>query len=321
MTFGEDLSTTTLALVAVLVVIIFDRVWHIPAAVHPLTLFRLLVINLGNKVLPADSPEGSPPKSQHYISGTLGIGVLILPLLVVVGTVFSFAEFQWFFDAITLFVCVNFYPVRRNYKRVIQSLTANKKYLAREKLATMVARQTDNLSDIGIAKAAMESYLLHFYQQFVGVLFWFLVLGPLGALGYRLLLEFRRHWHRRRPNYALFARPAYLLSQWLIAPAYILGALLTLLVSSPFSAIQSLSGHYKSGVTTYVLALFGGGMGFTLGGPAFYFAQKYRDARVGGERQVRLSDLTYTLRAINRATWLLVFLLTLWLLVDWQISL
>ncbi|NVK57676.1 MAG: cobalamin biosynthesis protein [Alteromonadaceae bacterium] len=309
--------TFTLAVMIALIVIIIDRVWHISAQVHPLTLYRLLVINLAKKV----RPPLSAPVSQHYISGSLGIMVLTVPFLIVLALILSVAHYQWFFDAVILFLCLNFYAVRRTYKRVIAALSHNKKLLARERLIQLVARQTTTLSDIGIAKAAIEAYLLRFLQQYIGVLFWYFILGPLAALSYRLLLEFRWQWHRKYIKNKYFSLPAYWLTQCLIVPAYCVGAILLVLCTSPLKAIRGCRYAGQRDLTSLLLAIFGAGMGFTLGGPAIYDGITHRHTRVGGSRQVRLSDLTFSLRAVNRATWLLVSLLTLLLLVFWQLQL
>lgn len=310
-------SDITLSLIIVLCVMIIDRVWRIPSQAHPLTLYRMLVTNLALKVCPSQTA----PVSQHYISGTLGIVVLTVPFIIVTAFILSVAEFDWFFDTLLLFICLNFYSVRWQYKLVIQALTGGKKLLARERLSSLVARQTASLSDIGIAKAAIEGYLLRFLQQFVGVLFWFLVAGPLAALTYRLLLEFRWQWHRKIQKFGRFSLPAYWLSQAMLWLPYGIGLMLIVLTTSPIGAIKGLKNASQRDLTSLILAAFGGGMDVQLGGPAVYDGLKIRHQRVGGERQVRLSDLTYTLRAINRATWLIMIVLTLLLITCWQLKL
>ena len=312
----SSLSPPLIALMTVLLVILIDRVWHIPERVNPVTLFRLMVVNLGKRVC----PDASSPASQHMISGTLGIIVLLLPLLVVTAIIISAMEFKYVIDGIILFGCLGFHRTRQQYKAVIACLSKQKKLLARERLSYMVARQTDRLSDIGIAKAAIESYLLRFLQQYVGVLFWFLVAGPMAALSYRLLLEFRWQWHRQQPGFSHFSQPAYYLTQWLIWPGYVIGTLLLLLVTSPAKGMAAWRMAKQNDLTSTVLALFGGSLNIILGGPNIYADRTVRHHRVGGANQVRFSDLTYVLRAINRATWLGMTLLTLVMLTLWQLS-
>ena len=306
-----------LNLIIALSVMIVDRVWHIPARMHPLTLYRMLVINLARKVCPARQA----PVAQHYISGTLGIIVLTLPFLVVLAFILSLAEYRWFFDTLLLLVCLSFYPLRRQYKLVIQALSGNKKLLARERLSNLVARETQTLSEVGIAKAAIESYVLRFVQQYLGVLFWFLLTGPVGALAYRLLLEYRWQWHRKAARFSAFGLPAYWLTQCTLFVPYLLALLLLPLATSPLAAMQGLKNTPERDMSSLVLVLFGGGMHIQLGGPAIYGQTKYRRSRLGGSRQVRFSDLTHTLHAVNRATWLTMSLLTVLLIICWQLKL
>ncbi len=313
---ASTLSPLLIALMTVLLVILIDRVWHIPERVNPITLFRLMVLNLAKRVCPA----ATAPISQHYISGTLGIIVLLVPLLVVIAIITSAMEFNYVVDGIILFGCLGFHHVRQQYKAVIYCLSKQKKLLARERVSHLVARQTDRLSDIGIAKAAIESYFLRFLQQFVGVIFWFLLAGPIAALGYRLLLEYRWQWHRQNPKFSHFSQPAYHLTQWLIWPGYVMGTLLLLLVTSPTKGIAAWRSARQKDLTSTVLALFGGSMNIILGGPNIYDDRTVRHQRVGGANQVRFSDLTYVLRAINRTTWLGTILLTLVMMTLWQLA-
>ncbi|GGF73640.1 cobalamin biosynthesis protein CobD/CbiB [Alteromonas lipolytica] len=307
----------SLRLVIALCVILVDRVWRIPAQAHPLTLYRMLVNNMAVKVC----PDTTAPVSQHYISGTLGIVVLTFPFIAVLAFMLGMAEYRWFFDSLILFCTLNFYPVRRQFKLITNALSGSKKLLAREQLSPLVARQTASLSDIGIAKAAIESYLLRFLQQFIGVIFWFVIAGPLAALTYRLLLEFRWQWHRLAPGFKHFALPAYGLSQVLIWLPYSTGLALIILATSPVKACRGLLASPSKDFTSLLLATFGSGMNIQLGGPAIYHGIKRRYHRVGSARQVRLSDLTYTLRAINRATWLTLTGLTFALIICWQLKL
>lgn len=313
---SSELSPWLIALMTVLLVILVDRVWHIPDRFNPVTLYRLMVLNLATRVL----PDQTAPTSQHYISGTLGIIVLMVPMLVVVAIIISAMEFKQVVDGLILFGCVGFYNVRKQYKAVVYCLSKQKKLLARERVSHLVARQTDRLSDIGIAKAAIESYLLRFLQQFIGVLFWFLLAGPIAALGYRLLLEFRWQWHRQRPGFERFSIPAYYLTQVLIWPGYVIGTMLLMLVTSPLKGVAAWRSARQKDLTSTVLAMFGGSMNIILGGPNIYNDHTVRHQRVGGANQVRFSDLTYVLRAINRATWLGMILLTLVMITSWQIT-
>lgn len=295
-------NSTVLQLLAVLLTAIaIDSVWRWPEKYHPLTLFRLLADGMAKKV----RPGASEPASQHKVSGALGAIVLIAPFTVLLAMLVYMAEYPIFFEAIILISALDFAGVRWRYNQVVSALANGKKVLAREAVSNMVARDCQRLSEVGIAKAAMESYLLRFYYQFCGVVMWFLIGGPVLALLFRLLLVFTWQWHWRRPGYYWFALPVRRMSRLMaLLPAFV-GACLFASVTHPVASFKAWKRCGQKDTTSWLLALSGGGLGIKLGGPAFYSDNLIRYSRVGGSREVRLSDLTYCRRAIVRATLLL----------------
>lgn len=292
-------------LLLLLVVVIIDSLWRWPQKYHPLTLFRLLADGMAKKVRPktTDSP------SQHRISGALGAVVLIVPFTVLIGVLVSMAEYPLFFEAVILLSVMDFAQIRFHYNAVVKALSKEKKVLAREMVGYMVARDTNRLSDIGIAKAAMESLLLRFYYQFCGVVFWFLIGGPVAALLFRLLLLFNWQWHWRKPGFYWFALPVRTITRLLsLVPAFI-GAGLLSLATNPLGGFKALFASPAKDSTSLLLALSGGSLGIRLGGPSLYSGNMIRYARVGGKREVRFSDMVYCRRAILRAILLLLSLL------------
>ncbi|WP_414828334.1 cobalamin biosynthesis protein [Alteromonas sp. H39] len=299
------------SLAILLVAVLLDAVWRWPLSYHPLTLMRLLARGMGKKVLP--SRQDAP--SQHYISGTLGAVVLIVPLVTLTALLVYLAEYPVFFDAIILIAMLDFSHERYRYRQVVNTVGKNKKALSRELVSAMVLRECDKLTDIGIAKAAIESLVLKFYYLYGAVIFWFLVAGPIAALTYRLLLLLSWEWHPRRGGYRYFGMPVrkcVRLLNW--APSVLMAAIM-LLVTDTVGAVKALKRAAARDRTSLLLAAFGGGNGIRLGGPAYYQGQKYRYQRVGGSREVRYSDMIYCRRAITRAAILYVSLISLTLIV------
>ena len=284
-----------------LVAIAAGCLWRWPEKYHPLTLFRLLADGMAKKV----RPKPSEPASQHKLSGALGAIVLIVPFCVLLALLVYMAEYPQFFEAIILISALDFASVRWRYNQVVTALQRGKKVLAREAVSNMVARDCDRLSDIGIAKAAMESYLLRFYYQFCGVVVWYLIGGAVVALLFRLLLVFTWQWHWRRPGYYWFAIPVRRICRLMaLLPAF-MGAILFSLVTHPINSVKAWKRCKLKDTTSWLLALSGGGLDVKLGGPAMYADNMIRYDRVGGDREVRFSDLTYCRRAVTRATLLL----------------
>ena len=274
-----------------------DASWRWPQRTHPLTLMRYLVTQMGRKVLPSSSFA----PSQHYISGTLAAIVLLSPFVICLSILISMAEYPVFFDGVIMVVLLDYGYQRQQYKKVLASVGRNKKSLARELVSSITARQCDTLTDIGIAKAAIESLWLKFLYLFCGVIFYYVVFGPIGALVYRLLLLTSWQWHYRNPNMALFAKPMRKVVSLLVFPPALLGAFITLLISSPISGIKAIKRCPANDKTSLLLATLGGIHDIKLGGPAIYANRKIRYPRVGGEHDVKFSSMVYVKRTITSA--------------------
>ena len=274
-----------------------DALWRWPQSTHPLTLMRYLVQQMGRKVVPSRE-YGS---SQHYISGSLAALVLLAPLVVCVAILVYMAQYPVFFEAIILVALLDYGYQRQQYKKVLASVGRNKKSLAREMAQTITARQCDSLSDIGIAKAAIESLWLKFLYLYCGVIFYFVVAGPIGALIYRLLLLTSWQWHYRTPAMTFFAKPVRNLVYLLNMPPAVIGGLATLLVSHPIKGFRAIKRSPVKDKTSLLLALMGGVLDIKLGGPAIYANKKIRYTRVGGANEVKYSHMLTAKNTVTHA--------------------
>ena len=274
-----------------------DALWRWPQSTHPLTLMRYLVLQMGRKVVPSN--DYGP--SQHYISGSLAALVLLAPLVICVAILVYMAQYPAFFEAIILVALLDFGYQRQQYKKVLASVGRNKKSLAREMVQTITARQCNSLTDIGIAKAAIESLWLKFLYLYCGVIFYFVVTGPIGALIYRLLLLTSWQWHYRTPEMALFAKPVRKLVYLLTLPPAAIGGLITLLISRPVKGLHAMRRSPLKDKTSLLLALLGGVLDVKLGGPAIYTNKKIRYPRVGGGNEVKYSHMLSVQSTVTHA--------------------
>ena len=166
---------------------------------------------------------------------------------------------------------------------------------------TITARQCNSLTDIGIAKAAIESLWLKFLYLYCGVIFYFVVVGPIGALIYRLLLLTSWQWHYRTPTMTFFAKPVRNLVYLLNMPPAVIGGLAALLVSHPIKGFRAIKRSPVKDKTSLLLALMGGVLDVKLGGPAIYANKKIRYPRVGGANEVKYSHMLSAKSTINHA--------------------
>ena len=130
---------------------------------------------------------------QPVLAFLLGIGVLYLTM--------GFRQFSHFFTKIHV------------------ALRQGEFDQARALLAQWRCRAGDRLSSGDIARLAIEEALLSAHRHVFAPLLWFVLLGPAGALFYRLAHSFDDLWGRRSETefgeFGQFAHEAFVLIDWL----------------------------------------------------------------------------------------------------------
>lgn len=301
----------------IILVMLLERLISWPDKFHPLSLFKLIAQNLARKVNPRQ------PRSplQRRISGSLGMFLLLGPLLVIISLLIYLSEYPQFFDAFLLLIALRFKPTMDAFKKVEKALKANKKQLARHHLSTMVLRESQTLSPVGIGKSACESLLTRFSYQVFCVVFWFTVAGGLGAITVRLVYEVAQNWNVKLPKNKEFGKPAAKLAAFLIfIPNCLYLAVMALsegLLGS-LRAFKSRPGNLRQWQFSRVI--LGGALGFQLSGPVIYQGNKYRFARLGGKRELRYADLARTRLAVNRALAVLLVMSVLWTAINYALA-
>ena len=132
-------------------------------------------------------------RHQPLLAFLLGIGVLYLTM--------GFRQFSHFFTGIHL------------------ALRQGEVDQARQLLAQWRHRSGDRLTGSEIARLAIEQALLSSHRHVFAPLLWFVVLGPAGALFYRLAQAFDEFWGERGEaefgEFGRFAHQAFALIDWL----------------------------------------------------------------------------------------------------------
>lgn len=298
--FDPQLQTVWLLLIVAWI----EKLWRWPARYHPLSFFRLLATRLAAKVNPSGHSIG-----QQRLSGSLAPIVVLTPILVCIGLFIYLAEFPAFFDAFLLLMALSYQPVLDAMGKIQRALVGNKKSLARNIAQPLVLRDTAQLTTMGLSKAVIESGLLRFYHQYAAVLFWYLLLGGLGALTYRLLYEFSQVWNVRQAEFRYFGAPLAWVCRWLQFFPSRLSMLLLLMLQPPKKGSRaSIQQGAQRTPRVTLLAYSGAALGIQLGGPAFYNGHKVRLPKCGGERQAEAADIQTARIAIVKIQWLLIVL-------------
>ena len=290
-----------------LLMIALSSAFVLPASYQPLQVVRQAAIGLARRV---NKPGYG--KQQLLISGTLAMLVLLLPLLALAAAFASLSEWPEFWHALLLYCCLDWQNQRNQAFLLAQSIEKQQLSLARDLIKPLVLRQSQQLSEVGLCKATIESLTLRLAKQWVGVLFWFLVGGGLAALAYRLLFELQQSWNPKQPGFAAFGQPVgrlLTLMAWL--PQLLTAALLALLKNwrgSRYYRQQATEQDYAL-PQRWLLAASSAALQRNLAGPRYYSATKQQRTRFGPATEPKALDIIHFLqisRQVQQAVVLLI---------------
>jgi len=108
------------------------------------------------------------------------------------------------FGAVALYLCIGQRSLGEHALPVARALRDGDLEAARAAVGRIVSRDTAALDAERVAAAATESVLENGNDAVFGALFWFVLLGPAGAVGYRLANTLDAMWGYRTPRYRRF---------------------------------------------------------------------------------------------------------------------
>ncbi|WP_347564667.1 cobalamin biosynthesis protein [Alteromonas sp. 5E99-2] len=269
-----------------------------------MAVITLLAKRIDNKVRP--TPKSSI--QQHLISGSLSYVVIFVPLLVILYIALSLVEYGVFFECVILFFAASFQPQKRTFIKVQQALNNEKKLLARQWLSSIVKRDTEVLSPIGIGKAAIEALILRYVYQILTPILVYLAFGVVMALAYRIALECYWQWKQPRNPDDSFSKPMALVCrifQFIPMLITLLLCFLFIVKRTKVSRENVTTSKPKLTLKTLSPLLFhtvGKRLGFTLGGPVQYSGIRKKLPRYGSPTQVKMSDMLVTVYTLNTIT-------------------
>jgi cobalamin biosynthesis protein CobD/CbiB len=117
----------------------------------------------------------------------------------------------WVFSVVALYFCLGFKVASFRAASVMRALRDADTAMARELLAEWRPGILAGADESALIRQTLEETLRQSMIRLFGVLFWFLVLGPAGAVLYLLTRLARDRWHGE----AAFARFAGLVAGWL----------------------------------------------------------------------------------------------------------
>ncbi len=287
----EHYPTAPLLVVAAL---LLDQLLGEPCRWHPLVGFGRLAGRLESRC------------ARHRLVGLLAWGLMVAPPVLLAAWLTRALPhpMDWLFDTLVLYFAVGARSLVLHAEAVLQPLRQGNLPLARKKVGYLVSRDTTALDESGIARATVESVLENGADAIFGALFWFLLLGPPGAVLYRLANTLDAMWGYRNARFLHFGWAAARLDDLLnLAPARLT------------ALSYCLSGHLPTGLhcwraqaaTWYspnagpVMAAGAGALRLRLGGPAVYHGTAKQRPLLGTGAAARAEDIPRACRLVHRA--------------------
>lgn len=303
---------------ALVVALLLDFLLGEPKRFHPLIGFGHLVTALETRM-----NRHAQNKLTAVVSGGVCWLLLVLPLSLLLSGLLLVAHevVQFFLASITLYFTVGWRSLLTHGRMIGGAIVDDGLSAGREKVAYIVSRDTENMTEAEVTRATLESVLENGSDAIYAPIFWFCVLGPVGALMYRLANTLDAMWGYKNPQFLYFGR----ISAYLDDVLNYIPARLTALS-------YALMGHFKSAWHCWhtqagacvspnggpVMCSGAGALQVQLGIGARYDGQ-WRDKPVMGcGNEARVEHIERALQLINRS--LLLWVATAFMIclgVEW----
>jgi len=163
-------------------------------------------------------PWGDGPLGVILVVGSVVFGIWLLnAMLAGVAAVFSFL-----FGLAVLIYTLGPRDLGEEVKEFSEAVERGD-YEAGEIIATRMVGYDISGSPIEATRHVMEGILVQANVRLFGILFWFMLLGPVGAALFRLSCELKNHTAADETGYAAAARDLYRIMIWLPARLVVVG--------------------------------------------------------------------------------------------------
>ena len=268
---------------------------------------------------------------RHFNAGRYRYGVLawslgILPAVLALGIIYFFlyrASFllAMLFNVGVLYLTLGCSQFTQSAGKVVQALRADDIDTARAIVGDWEGHSVAQFKANALARVALEKLLLCAHRQFFGVFFWFVLLGPAGALLYRLAQILSQKWgaldHHEYGRFGMFPDTAFMVLDWI--PLRLTAASFAVVgnFEDAIRCWQEQALHWINKSHGIILASGAGALGVILGQPLEVDGQiKYRpDLGLGDEADADYLESAVSMIWRSIALWLgLLLLITI---VQW----
>jgi len=277
--------------ILLIIAIILDIVIGDPVtSVHPVrvigNLIKKIEILLYNRNL------------SKKVSGFIGVFFALSTVLIIYLFFYQIASFfpygKEVFSVFVYYSAIAIKDLAAHGLRVKKALDINNISLARKNAGMILSRDIDNLPIEKIITGTVESMSENSSDSIIAPIFWGLILGPAGALIYRVINTMDAMWGYKNNRFIDFGRTAALLDDIVnFLPARITGTLICVVSGvtpgNPLSTVWRIMirdhRNTASPNAGYPEAAMAGALGIQLGGEASYFGKILDKPTIGDKRR------------------------------------
>ncbi|SFD11145.1 cobalamin biosynthesis protein CobD/CbiB [Pseudoalteromonas denitrificans] len=275
-----------------------ERWLTLPHSYHPSTLLFVIFTNLQKRIYKKNDSD-----SYQLLSGWLAIIFPLSVILILCYGLLEFASYPELLSGLILYLCLESQKLEQSIKRLPLLLRQKQKSAARDLLRVWLRRETKNLSEPGLIKAAIETLTLRSSRLYFSVLFFYLLGGPIAALSYRILTIMHSSWSKLYLPNTKFLQPIKSLTyalEWLPSRLVAICIALSKETKMSFHFINHYGNHFYQKNTGWLLSCMSAALKVQLGGPAFYSGRRFAKIRIGQYPQPSIYSIKFALSLINR---------------------
>jgi len=220
---------------------------------------------------------------------------------------------------VLLYLAIGGRSLVEHARQVASALKAQDLPLSRQRVGWIVSRETNEMQPADVARATVESVLENGSDAIFGAIFWFLVAGAPGVVGYRLVNTLDAMWGYRNTRFQNFGWAAARLDDllnWLPARLTALSYAATGSFQQALRCWSRQAKQWDSPNAGPVMAAGAGALEIELGGAATYHGEIHQRPTLGcGEApDAEAIERAITLVRNSLLLWVAVIVVGGWLL-------
>jgi adenosylcobinamide-phosphate synthase len=292
---------------AVAIALLMDRILGEPKKFHPLVGFGNYASFLEKKIR-----NGNPAHAVfNRTRGLLAWSLAVLPLTILAYWLCQVERFGFALEITLLYFAIGAQSLAEHGEAIAKPLLIGDLPNARIQIGRIVSRDTSQLDENGIARAAVESVLENGNDALFGTLFWFVVAGGAGAVMYRLANTLDAMWGYKTERFLYFGWAAARLDDILnFIPARLAAFTYSILghTRKALACWRNQAHQWDSPNAGPVMAAGAGALSIKLGGTAIYHGKTEVRPTLGYGDSPKANDIRRAIMLMRKGAllWLVV---------------